>query len=320
MLPRPIAPYRRLVRPSPTRSVHFGLTQLVSHQFQGHRNACRHPGVAARRPRPRTPMQWEIWPGKAYPARRHLRRLRHQLRAVQRGRRARRAVPVRRRRHRDPAHAARGRRLRLARLPARRRARPALRLPRARTVRPRSRTALQPEQAAARPVRQGDRRHLRVGPVAVRLRLRRPGQPQRRRLGGQHAEVGGDQPVLRLGHRPAAAARVRRLDHLRGARQGPDRDAPRHPGAQPRHLRRDRAPGDHRAPQGARHHRDRADAGAPLRQRLDPDRQGPVELLGLQHHRLLRAGLQVRQPAPPPAARCRSSRRWCAPCTRRTSR
>ena len=43
--------------------------------------------------------------------------------------------------------------------------------------------ALQPEQAAARPVRQGDRRHDRLGRVAVRLPLRRPGQPQRRRLG-----------------------------------------------------------------------------------------------------------------------------------------
>ena len=64
------------------------------------------------------------------------------------------------------------------------------------------------------------------------------------------------------------------------------------PERMPRHLRRDRASGDHRAPQGARHHRDRADAGAPLRQRLDADRQGAVQLLGLQHHRVLRAGLR----------------------------
>ena len=89
----------------------------------------------------------------------------------------RRAVPVRRRRHRDARRAARGRRLRLARLPARRRAGPALRLPRARPERPGQRPALQPEQAAARPVRQGDRRHHRVGRVAVRLPLGRRGLP-----------------------------------------------------------------------------------------------------------------------------------------------
>ena len=34
---------------------------------------------------------------------------------------------------------------------------------------PGERAALQPEQAAARPVRQGHRRHVRLGPVAVRL-------------------------------------------------------------------------------------------------------------------------------------------------------
>ncbi len=102
--------------------------------------------------------------------------------------------------------AARGRRLRLARLHPQHRARPALRLPRARPLRSGRRTTVQPEQAAARPVRQGHRRHLRVEPVAVRLQLRRSRQPQRRRLGGQHAQVGGDQPVLRLGRRPPAAA------------------------------------------------------------------------------------------------------------------
>ena len=47
-----------------------------------------------------------------------------------------RAVPVRRRRHRDARRAARGRRLRLARFPARGRARPALRLPGPRPERP----------------------------------------------------------------------------------------------------------------------------------------------------------------------------------------
>ena len=179
---------------------------------------------------------------------------------------------------------------------------------------------VQPEQAAARPVREGHRRHLRVEPVAVRLQLRRSRQPQRRRLGGQHAEVRGDQSVLRLGRRPPAAARVRRLGHLRGARQGPDRNAPGHSRADPRHLRGHRAPGDHRAPEVAGRHRDRTDAGAPLRQRLDADREGAVELLGLQHHRRSSRPTPSTAAVPPRAVRCRSSRRWCARCTRPTSR
>ncbi len=61
-------------------------------------------------------------------------------------------------------------------------ARPALRLPRARPVRPRERLARQPEQAAARPLRQGHLRRDRLGPVALRLQLRRPRLAQRRRL------------------------------------------------------------------------------------------------------------------------------------------
>ena len=160
---------------------------------------------------------------------------------------------------------------------------------------PEARVALQSEQAAARPVRQGHRRHVRVGPVAVRLRLRRPRQPQRRRLGGQHAQVGRHQPVLRLGYRPAAQREYADSSSTRRTSRASPRPTPTS-------RRRSRgtyagigAPGDHRAPQGTLgDHRDRADAGAPLRQRLHPDRQGPVQLLGLQHHRLLRARLEVR--------------------------
>ena len=159
--------------------------------------------------------------------------------------------------------------------------------------------SLQPEQAAAGPLRQGHRRPVRLGPVAVRLQLRRPGQPQRRRLGAAHAQVGGDQPVLRLGRRPAAEAPVRRHRDLRGARQGPHRAAPGRPRGAARHLRRRRPPGDHRAPQAARRHRHRADAGTPLRQRRHPAGQGPDQLLGLQHDRLPRPGLQVQLLAQP---------------------
>ena len=48
--------------------------------------------------------------------------------------------------------------------------------------------------------------------------------------------------------------------------------------------------------------------------------QGPVELLGLQHHRVLRAAQRLRGVPAAPGSRCRSSRRWSRRCTRRTSR
>ena len=185
---------------------------------------------------------------------------------------------------------------------------------------PRGGPALQPEQAAARPVRQGHRRHLRVEPVAVRLQLRRPRQPQRRRLGGQHAQVGRHQPVLRLGRRPPARPRVRRHRHLRGARQGADPDASRHPRADPRHVRRRRAPGDHRAPEVTGRQRNRVDAGAPLRQRLDADREGADATTGATTPSGSSRPTPSTAAAPPPAGRSRSSRPWSAPCTRPTSR
>jgi glycogen operon protein len=56
----------------------------------------------------------------------------------------------------------------------------------------------------------------------------------------------------------------------------------------PRHLRRRGAPGDDRALQADRRHGDRAHAGAPVRARQPPGRPGLQQLLGLQHHRLLR--------------------------------
>ena len=71
----------------------------------------------------------------------------------------------------------------------------------------------------------------------------------------------------------------------------------------PEHIRGTYAavahPGHHRASESVGRQRHRVDAGAPLRQRLDVDRQGLVELLGLQHHRLSRARFEVQlQPQP----------------------
>ena len=62
-----------------------------------------------------------------------------------------------------------------------------------------------------------------------------------------HAARRGDQPVLRLGGRPPPQHPLQREPHLRGARQGAHPAAPGHPRGAARHLRRPRAPGDHRA-------------------------------------------------------------------------
>ena len=123
--------------------------------------------------------------GHRLPAGRHLRRCRDQLLVVLRGRRPGRAVPDRQGRHRGADQPRRGRRIRLARLPADRHPGSALRLPGARPVGSRGRAPLRPQQAAARSVRQVVPRRLRLQPGAVLLRPggrrpRPPGAPRRR--------------------------------------------------------------------------------------------------------------------------------------------
>ena len=100
-------------------------------------------------------------------------------------------------------------------------------------------------------------------------------------------------PFFDWGSDRGPGARVPRDRHLRGARQGPDDDPPRRARGDPRDVRRHRAPGHDRPPQGARRHRDRADAGAPVRPGHHAGRPGPGELLGLQHDRLLRPAQRV---------------------------
>ena len=214
-------------------------------------------------------------------------------------------MPVRRARDRDAHPDDREGRADLARLPPPHRARPALRLPRARALRPGQRPPLRPQQAAARPVREGLRRRDRLGAGVLLVRARRPGRAQHRGLGAARHEVGRDEPVLRLAGRPPAAPSVPRDRDLRGPRQGPHRAAPGHSRRDPRHLRRGRPPGAGRAPAGPRRDRDRADARAPVRAGLDARRQGALELLGLQHDRLLRPAqrLQLRRAARPAGAR-----------------
>src|SRR5699024_8015978 len=81
---------------------------------------------------------------------------------------------------------------------------PAVRLPGARPVRSGSRAPLRPLEAAAGPLREGDRRDGEQSPVAVQLRLRGPRVPQHGRLRRAHHALGGGLPVLRLGQRPPA--------------------------------------------------------------------------------------------------------------------
>ncbi len=202
-------------------------------------------------------------------------------------------MPVRRGRQRAAGAADRGRRGHLARLPARDPAGPAVRLPGARTVRPGAGQPLQPREAAARPVRESRRRPGRLGRVGVRVQLGRPRRAERRRLRTARPEGSGRQPVLRLGGRAGAAHAVPRVGDLRGARQGADRDPSRRAGGDARHVLGPGAPGDDGALRAARDHRGRADAGAPLRARPPPGRARAAQLLGLQHHRVLRAARAV---------------------------
>ena len=230
---------------------------------------------------------------------RDVRRLRNELLAVQRGGRACRTVPVRCGRHRDAGYPARDGRLCLALLPAVRAAGAAVWVPRARAVRPRTRAALQPGEAVARPVREGGRRRSRLEPGVVLLPARLSGRGRRSErhrdhgLRTAHGQGRGHQPVLRLERRGPAPHVVPRHRHLRGPRQGADRAAPGPAGRDSRHVRRSRAPG-HRGPSHApRRDGRRADAGARVRQRPAFAGCGTDQLLGLQHHRLLRPASRV---------------------------
>ncbi len=194
------------------------------------RTRCAGSRAGARRPRgdDREETPHAGLAGTGVSPRGHLRRRGDELRRVLRGGGARRAVPAARRRLGDRGGAARIGRVRAARLPARGDAGTALRLPGARPVRAGARCAVQQRETAAGPVREGGQRPGRLGRVGLRLPLRLTRSAQRPGLGAAHHDLRGDQPLLRLGRRPAAAHRVPRDGALRGTREGPD-DAP--PGA-----------------------------------------------------------------------------------------
>ena len=203
----------------------------------------------------------------------------------------------------------------LARLHAQRARRPDLRLSRLRALRAAARPSLQPSQALARSLCQAHRR--RAASVRCALRLsgefaaRRPLLRSPRQRAG-HAEGRRHRRQLQLGRRPATQRAVVRHGDLRGPCARAEHAAPGPAAQRARHLRGTRRSALHRPHQAARRHRGRADAGQCLRAGPQPPAEGPAQLLGLQHHRLLRprAALPVGQHArrdahrrPPPARR-----------------
>ena len=169
------------------------------------------------------------------------------------------------------------------------------------------------------PMRKRPSWRARVGPGALRLHHRPPGDD----LTFDERDSAPFMPKCRVvdpaftGARPAAPRAVGAHHLLRGPRAGFTKRHPAGARGTARHLRGARRPGGHRLYQGPRRDRGRAAADPHLRRRQLPARQGPHQLLGLQHHRLLRprsALLRRRANAAP------SSRRWWRACTTPGSR
>ena len=137
-------------------------------------------------------------------------------------------------------------------------------------------------------------RNVRLGRFPVRLQgRRRAGRPHLRRPRQRRVRPAGDgaRPGLHLGRRPGAADPLAQDADLRAARQGlhPAQPARARPPA--RQLRRAGLGVGDQAPDRPRRHGRRAAAGAPLPRRPPPHREGPAQLLGLQHPGLLRPGV-----------------------------
>ena len=199
----------------------------------------------------------------------------------------------------------------LARRAARGRARHPLRLPGRRAVAARGGAAVQPAQAAARPLRPGGVGQLTTEPGGLRLR---PGQPRRsatwrtpRRTSRAawwsttRFDWGDD--------RPDAPPLARHRD-LRDARQGHDRAA--RPGARgaARDVRRPGDAGGHRLPARPRRDRGRAAARPPVRLRARAGRARADSTTGATTRS---ASSPRTTPTPPPATaagRSPSSSRW----------
>ena len=160
------------------------------------------------------------------------------------------AVPVQPARQGDARPAHRGRRVRLARLPAQRRAGPALRLPGARALRPRAGPALQPAQAADRPVRQG---RGRPGACGTRRCSATRSATRTARNDADSAPFVPKSvvvnPFFDWGTDRAPRIPYHETVIYEAHVRGPDDRPPGDPAGAARHLHRARPPGDDRAPQ-----------------------------------------------------------------------
>ena len=162
-----------------------------------------------------------------------------------------------------------------------------------------------------------------VGRGGVRLPVRRPGRrattPTRRRTCRSRVVVnpffdwGNDRPP-RIPYHETVIYEA----HVEGLTDAP----PGHPRGAARHLRRPRAPGDDRPPDAARRHRGRAACRCTSSSTTTTCvEQGPAQLLGLQHHRLLRpAPRATRRRAAGRAAGAGVQGDGARPCTTRASR
>ena len=181
---------------------------------------------------------------------------------------------------------------------------------------------VQPGQAAARPVRQGDRRRGRLGPGVLRLRLRRP-RPRRtpptaRRTCPRRSSATRSSTGATTGRRVTGMHETIIYEaHVRGITITP----PRRPRGAARHLRR-------RSP--TRRSSTTSPASACTAVELMPVHQF------VHDHHLVERGLRnywgynsigflaphngYTSPAPRGRARCRSSRRWSRRCTPPASR
>ena len=262
------------------------------------------------------------WP--AVPARRDVGREGHQLLVLLGERGARRALPVRRRGPRAALRADAADGLQLARLPAGCRARAALRPACPWAVGARARPSLQPGQAAARSVRQGDRRRraLGGGEHAAVPAGRARGRADGRRLGrrGRDAALRRGRYGVRLGGRPATRDSLERDRDLRAAREGLHAAAPRRARGPARHLRGPRLRRRDRAPDVARRHGRGAAPGAPHRRGGLHPRARAHELLGLLVDRLPRPARRLCGHRGTGASRSTSSRAWSRRSTARASR
>ena len=260
-------------------------------------------------------------PGQPLPAGGHAGPGRDQLRGVVGGGRGDAAVPVRRRRRRDP-----GRRCRsttpgsgTASSRASAPARPTATAPPAPGTRPAGCAATRPSCCSTPtpgppPGRCGSARRSSATTPPIPTGRASSTRP-RTSPGAWSSTRPSTGPAA-----PATAAPLRRHRRLRGARQGVHHAPSR---ACPPELRGTYAGLGHEAarrpPGRPRGDRGRAAAGAPARARGVPAGAGADQLLGLQHHRVLRARTTAtRPPSGPaaPAARWPSSRRWSPPCTR----